>query len=425
VGSTGTFQATVAWTGGTAALVLKNSVGSVVSTGSIGTNPKTYNATLPPGSYTLELQTTGTGSATVSNVTWPGGVPRLIIAYDAFNHAKAIDDGTYNTVETVTPSGRVLRRQVWHIATGILVEDTTFSFGDESDNPEYSLQSGVVTTYGPEGAVHIGTASSSWPMSTVNGDLLAWYDRSDVRSGVPLTDEFGVDLSTDTRDQRVPANRLGWHGKQDRFDTAPAAGILRLGARMYMPSLGRFLEKDPVPGGSCNAYDYACGDPINSSDLTGLTRCYHTQRSCLIPVRTIYAWVPAGTLGTTAFSKSRTVCSNSSFRRRCTKQQRIVVRVIYLAYRNDAYYPDKPETGFGFCLPGTKPSCRDILSGIGRVADVVGQVASCAISGAAGGAAGVAAAPFTGPLAPAAPVAGAITGCAAGVAMWDYGPPPP
>jgi len=42
-----------------------------------------------------------------------------------------------------------------------------------------------------------------------------------------------------------------------------------MGARPYDPSIGRFLEVDPVEGGSLNNYDYAGQDPINNYDLDG------------------------------------------------------------------------------------------------------------------------------------------------------------
>lgn len=42
-----------------------------------------------------------------------------------------------------------------------------------------------------------------------------------------------------------------------------------MGTRSYVPQLGRFLQPDPIPGGSANAYSYTFQDPINSSDPTG------------------------------------------------------------------------------------------------------------------------------------------------------------
>ncbi|MCU1485213.1 MAG: repeat-containing protein [Actinomycetia bacterium] len=45
-----------------------------------------------------------------------------------------------------------------------------------------------------------------------------------------------------------------------------------MGVRLYDPALGRFLEVDPIKGGSCNDYDYVCGDPVNGYDLGGTMR---------------------------------------------------------------------------------------------------------------------------------------------------------
>ncbi|WP_191243888.1 RHS repeat-associated core domain-containing protein [Amycolatopsis deserti] len=40
-----------------------------------------------------------------------------------------------------------------------------------------------------------------------------------------------------------------------------------MGARPYIPLLGRFLSVDPQEGGSAN--DYVAGGPINTVDLDG------------------------------------------------------------------------------------------------------------------------------------------------------------
>ena len=60
-----------------------------------------------------------------------------------------------------------------------------------------------------------------------------------------------------------------WLGADDLRTELPS-GVIGMGARSYVPQLGRLLQPDPVPGGSANAYSYTFGDPVNSFDTTGM-----------------------------------------------------------------------------------------------------------------------------------------------------------
>jgi hypothetical protein len=42
-----------------------------------------------------------------------------------------------------------------------------------------------------------------------------------------------------------------------------------MGARVYDPYTGTFLQTDPIPGADANAYGYTDGDPVNETDPTG------------------------------------------------------------------------------------------------------------------------------------------------------------
>lgn len=75
-------------------------------------------------------------------------------------------------------------------------------------------------------------------------------------------DEFGVPATTNTPD------RYGWLGSKQRATSQPSEAML-MGQRVYLPTTGRFLQSDPVEGGSANDYDYANADPVNALDLTG------------------------------------------------------------------------------------------------------------------------------------------------------------
>ena len=88
-------------------------------------------------------------------------------------------------------------------------------------------------------------------------------------------DEFGGVL-TSTPNVTSWAKRVagyGWLGGHQRTtefaQTSDSGPPMELGARVYLPTVGRFLQVDPIEGASANAYDYSNQDPVNKVDLDG------------------------------------------------------------------------------------------------------------------------------------------------------------
>ncbi|NBE79940.1 LamG-like jellyroll fold domain-containing protein [Micromonospora rubida] len=209
--------------------------------------------------------------------------------YDAFGRTTATPDGLANTYfvnDLVQGQQSGDARQTWTLDPGqrfrafttatqvdgnwVTSSTRTNHYGDDSDEPRWIVEdatSGSVArnVAGPDGdlaAVTSATGNVRLALTNLHGDISVTIDTALVEPEFLDFDEFGAPVAGQA-DQRY-----GWLGGKQRSAEA-LNGVILMGVRLYSPSLGRFLQVDPVQGGSCNPYDYVCADPVNETDLSG------------------------------------------------------------------------------------------------------------------------------------------------------------
>jgi RHS repeat-associated protein len=118
----------------------------------------------------------------------------------------------------------------------------------------------------------------TWDVPNIHGDIIATLSDAGTQLGdLRAYDPFGTPLATDGTVSKdgIPDNSpgeadYGWLGQHLRlYEHTGVLSLVEMGGRIYSPLLGRFLQVDPVEGGSANDYDYVNGDPINAQDLEG------------------------------------------------------------------------------------------------------------------------------------------------------------
>jgi len=211
---------------------------------------------------------------------------KTIFSYDTSDRNIGIKSGTGTTAKDTTfardVQGRVIQRTAK--TNNIVTSDVSYGFTGSGDTPDFlmdatgsvtqkylTLPGDIIATIKP-GSTSAGATTYSLP--NIHGDVMATINADGALiSSAHMTGPFGEVLSS----QISPANTtpgttwdyVGQHQKLTDLDTSPiAGGIIQMGARVYIPTLGRFLSVDPIDGAGDNAYSYV-NDPVNENDLDG------------------------------------------------------------------------------------------------------------------------------------------------------------
>jgi len=196
------------------------------------------------------------------------------LVYDSSDRHIATTNGTDTVTYTRDTTGGIIERQVTGQNPEPLVRYGAGAAGSSltMDNQNNIIETTISL---PGGAsVTIGSSSETWSYPNLSGSTAATANAAGAKQGATRTYDPDGKALAGIPDNHAGSFDGGWMGAVGTDHPTGIMEFVEMGARVYSPIVGRFLQIDPVRGGSANNYDYANADPINQKDLTGTEPIY-------------------------------------------------------------------------------------------------------------------------------------------------------